>query len=513
MSAARYDAVVIGGGANGLVAAATLARKLRRVLVLERADGVGGMSRLFEIAPGFRAPLALDCGWVAPSVAASLGSRLPPSTAPETAIAIRAAGGFLAIPARADAAADVIRPLSARDADRWPALVSRLRRWSDFLGTLYESPPPDVAARSLSDLASLAGLGRRALRLGRSEVTELLRVLPMSIQDFAEDELEHPTLHAALASGAVRDLRQGPRSGGTLFNLLHGLVGAAPGSVRALPWWSDGPDAFVRHAEQVARKRGVEIRTGTEVARIDVADHAVRGVTLANGDEIATTLVISTADPRTTLLQLADPLWLDPEVLHSAGHIKMRGCTSLVLYGLGSLPAAAGLAERDLAGVVSLSAATDVIERAYDAVKYGRASAVPHVELSVLTLRWPALAPEGRHVVLARAQYAPTDGSSREAFADVVTRVIDDAMPGFAARVRHRRAFLPSDLSAELGLAGGAMTHGELTLDQVLYMRPIPGYGRYALPVEGLYLGGAGAHPGPGVPGAPGRLAARAALG
>jgi phytoene dehydrogenase-like protein len=513
MSASRYDAIVIGAGPNGLAAAATLARKHGKVLVLERADEIGGQARLFEVAPGVRAPLGPDVGWVSRSVARGVGVRMPATTAPSTSITVRDGDGFFALPVDVRAAADAIRPRSARDAERWPAFVTRLHRLAGFLGAMYESPPPDVSTTSLSDLATLLGLGRRFRALGRADMTELLRILPMSAQDFLDDELEATTLKAAVGAGGVRDLRQGPRSGGTTFNMLHYLVGAPIGSVRARAWWTPSPDAFILAAEESARKRHVQVRTGAAVARITVRDDAVSGVVLANGDELSSPLVLSTADPRHTILQLADPVWLDPEFLRDASNIKLRGTTAIIAYALDALPVAPGLGERELAGIVSLSSSLDAIEQAYDCVKYGEASPTPHVELSAVSLRWPSLAPDGRHVVVARAQYAPSRSDQREAFADAVTRVIAGAIPGFAERVTHRRALMPNDLAETYGVSEGALTHGELTLDQILFMRPIAGFGRYAMPVDGLYLGGTGTNPGPGLPGAAGWLAARAALG
>ncbi len=513
MSASRYDAIVIGAGPNGLAAAATLARKRRKVLVLERADAIGGQARLFDVAPDVRAPLGPDVGWVSPAVARGIGMRLPATTAPATSITVRDGNGFFTLPVDPQTAAAMIRPRSTRDADHWATLVTRMHRLSDFLSALYASPPPDVSATSLGDLASLVGVGRRFRSLGKTDMTELLRVLPMSVQDFLDDELETTTLKAAIGAGGVRDMRQGPRSGGTTFNLLHYLIGAPIGSVRAREWWTSSPDAFVVAAEQAARKRRVEIRTGATVARITVKNDAVSGVVLANGDELSAPIVLSTADPRHTILQLADPIWLDPEFLRDASNIRLRGTTAIVAYALDALPVAEGLGERELAGIVSLSPTLDAIEQAYDHVKYGEASPTPHVELSVVSLRWPSLAPEGRHVVVARAQHAPSHSDQREAFGDAVTKTIACAIPGFRERVTHRRVLMPSDLSETYGVSEGALTHGELTLDQILFMRPIAGFGRYAMPVDGLYLGGAGTNPGPGLPGASGWLAARTALG
>lgn len=517
----RRDALVIGGGANGLAAATTLARAGLAVTVLERAETIGGMGRAVEFAPGFRAvPTGATDAWLPPVVARDLelGSlaRVDPDT-PLTALV--APGEFLPLARDPALAADALRRHSQRDASAWPAFVAQLQKLAGFLGVLYQRPAPDIAATGLGDLAGVLHLGLRLRRLGRADMAALLRVVPMSVRELVDDRFESEPLKAALAAGGVRDLRQGPRSGGTGFVLLHHLVGAAPGAIRDRGYWRDRPDACVAALETLARRHGVTIRTGAPVARILVADDAVVGVALASGEELTAPRVLSTADPARTLVGLVDPVWLDPDLLHAVRHIKFRGATAVALYALDALPAP-GLAAASLAGTVTLTPHLDLLERAADAAKYGDLSDHPHVELSAPSLRWPAMAPAGKQVVVARIRYAPYqlkdgavwDGARREALADRVTHVVDGAIPGFLDRILHRAVLTPADLDARYGLTEGACTHGELTLDQVLFMRPLPGLAHYATPIDGLYLGGAGVHPGPDVIGGPGWLAARRLL-
>ena len=518
-----YDAIVVGAGTNGLVAAATLARAGRRVLVLERHDRAGGQSRGREFAPGFRAPSSEDMGWLPPGVARELDLAALPIAEPEVSVSVGdGESQLLTLFRDPERAAEAIRRYSKRDADRWPAFTRRLGKLAGFLAALYELPPPDVDASAWRELLPLVGLGRKLRALGREDMIELLRVLPMSIQDLLDDSFESGLLKAALASGAVRDIRHGPRSGGTSFVLLHYLVGAPAGSVRARSWWTSGPDAVVVGAEKAATRHGVTIRANADVARILVRDDAVAGVVLTGGEELAAPVVLSTADPARTLLGLVDPVWLEPEFLHAVRNIKFRGCTAFVQYALDRLPQLPGVAESDatLAGAVSLTPSMEALERAYDAAKYGSVSAEPHVEITVPTLRWQSLAPPGKHILVARAQYAPhrlRDGATWDAgrsctIADAITACIERAIPGFSATVLHHEALTPGDLETEYRLTEGALTHGELMLDQILFMRPVAGWGRYAMPIDGLYLGGPGAHPGPGVLGGPGWLAAKRVL-
>jgi phytoene dehydrogenase-like protein len=444
-------------------------------------------------------------------------------TEPSVGVTVAGQGEALSLSCDPRQAADRVRRFSPRDAERWPAFVARLRALAGFLEALYQLPPPDLdAGLSLGELGPLLGLGRKFRSLGRDDMTELLRVLPMSVQDFGDEWFENEVLKAAIAAGGVRDIRQGPRSGGTSYVMLHYLAGAPAGSVRTRGWWRDGPDAFTVTAEALARKAGVGIRTGAGVAQIVVKDDAAKGVVLANGDEISAPVVLSTADPAKTMLGMVDPVWLDPEFLHAVKQIKFRGCTTYVMYALDALPEVTGLADPRgaLASVVSLTTDTTTLERSYDAAKYGRVSEQPHVEFTIPSLRWPRLAPEGKHVLVARAQYTPHrlvggatwDDAGSSVVADCVTAVLGRVMPRLAEHTVARAVLSPTDLETRFGLTEGAVTQGEITLDQIMFMRPVAGWGRYSTPIDGLLLGGAGSHPGPGILGAAGWLAAKRAI-
>jgi phytoene dehydrogenase-like protein len=495
-----YDAVVIGGGANGLVAATALAKSGRRVAVLERSRTLGGTWAPIEIASGISTTLEMESDWIPPAVAEMLGLHdsdfLP---APPTSVRLDD-GSLLTLPAEPNAAAEVIRKYSPGDAAKWPAFTSTLRQLSAFLETLYQLPAPDLDSRSIGDLTSMLTLGRAFRSLGRVNMSELLRVLPMPVEDLADDFVKFAPLKAAIAAAGVRDIRQGPRSGGTSFVLLHYLAGGVDGSIRGRRPLRGGAGAFIGAAERAARAAGVTIRTDAHVTRLEVRDDAAQGVMLFSGESIVAPYVLSTADPSSTLFGMIDPVWLDPDFMRAVKNIRYRGITAYVCYALDRLPELP-------TGVTSLSSSTDAIERPFDAAKYCEASPKPHVEIM--------LRPESK-VLIARAQYIPFvlrdgtwDAARHSALGDIVTHIVGDAIPGFRGMVKERLVLAPPDLKDRFGVSDGALTQGEIGLDQILFMRPVAGWGRHATPIGGLYLGGAGTHPGPGIAGGPGILAAR----
>ncbi|MBI4364115.1 MAG: NAD(P)/FAD-dependent oxidoreductase [Candidatus Latescibacteria bacterium] len=523
MTAERFDVAVIGAGANGLVASAALGRAGLKVVLLERGDTVGGQGRAVEFAPGFRAaPLGIDPGWLPERVARGAGIEPVDRAAADVPLSVMVDGGkILMLSRHPKRASEAIRAYSAADAAKWAAFTALLRTMAGFLEGLYQRPAPDVDARSPSELRPLLGAAWKFRALGRANMIEFLHTMPLSVWELTDDWFEFAPLKAAVAAGGIQDYQQGPRSGGTGFVLLHHLVGAPGGAVRGRVPWRAGPDAFVEAAEKAARRSGVTVRTGARVSRIGVGDDAVQGVTLESGDEIDAGAILSTADPARTLLDWVDPVWLDPEFLLAVRNIRRRACTAFVLYALDRILDFPGPAPSNaLAGLVSLTADLESLERAADCAKYGRVAEKPHIELTVPTITWPHLAPGGKHVLVARVQYAPYhlregdawDSARRDALADRVTAAIGRVASGFESRILHRVAWTPGDLSVRFGLHEGSLTQGELGLDQILFMRPVAGRGDHTTPIAGLYLGGSGTHPGPGILGGPGWLAARRIL-
>ena len=529
------DAVVIGAGHNGLVAAAYLARAGLRVIVVERGEAAGGCAATEELWPGVRVDTgAHSLTGIDPRVMADLGLEAAGPTGAgldlmsPTACVVspQPDGGTLILESDPARTADRIRTFSARDADRWPEFVRAMSRASRALAVLYGALPPRLAGADRGDLWELVRLGAKLNRLGRRDALELMRLIPMTVEELLYEWFESEALKGALAADGVRGICQGPLASGTGYMFLHHMVGAG-GVVRRRRQVRGGMGALGAALQRVAVSAGAEVRLGHEVASIRVEDGRATGITLAGGGEIAASRVVSSADPGRTLLGLVDPGELAPEFVRALDHIKYRGVIAKVHLALGEPPrlrscgdAARSGGEAAQAAVLAGAAITvapsiHYIERAYDDAKYGRPSARPVLDAVLTTALDPSLAPEGRHLLSVAAQYAPfrlADGSwndeRRDALGNAVVATLAEHMPNLEGAILHRHVLTPADLADRFALPEGHIHHGEMTLDQVFFGRPVAGWARYRTPVDGLYLCGAGTHPGGGLNGRPGAAAA-----
>ena len=520
----KYDTIVIGAGVNGLVTANYLARAGQRVLVVESRDVVGGCHTTEEIAPGFRVDTcAHDVGWFSPRLAGDLqlerhGLVLEQS---ETSVFTPLPDGrHLVLSRNQRHTAESIAAHSSRDATRWPAFVARMSRLSEFLAHLYSASPPLLMSTKVPDLIMLLGLGRKMRGLGKVDMVELLRTLPMSVAELLDDHFESDVLKGTLGAGGITNIMQGPRSGGTAFVMLHHQVGAPAGQFRARPIPRGGVGALSAALVAAARARGVEVRVGAPVVRILVEGERASGVAMQSGEQIASRGVVSSADPRRTLLDLLDPGLLEPEFVRAVQNIRFRGARAKVNLALTQLPSFAALPgdAEQLRGAISISPSLDYLEQAYDDAKHRRVSVRPYLEARIPSLSDPSLAPRGAHVMSVAVQYAPYrldagwDNRSRADLGDRVLATLEEYAPGLSRTVAHRQVITPRDIEQRYGASEGNLYHGEMTLDQILFMRPVAGWARYRTPVTGVYMCGSGTHPGGGIPGAAGYNAAREML-
>lgn len=522
--AAIRDAVIIGGGHNGLVTAFYLARAGLKPLVLERRPTLGGAATTEEFFPGFRCPaLAHSAGPLLPAVARDMQLERHGLVwiEPRTALFSPSPDGrALVVSTDTSETARNIGALSQRDAEKYIEFAALLDRYSSLVARLVSMTPPDIEKPSKEELWGLLGAGRQLRGLGKKDMMRLIRYAPMAVADFAAEFFETELLRAAVAARGVFGAAMGPWSAGTTAQLLlRAAADAHPTGRLVFPRGGMGVLADAMAAAAIAA--GAEIRTAAAVERIIVKDGIATGVALASGEEISARAVISNADPRRTFLQLVDPVHLEPGFVVKLRHFRGAGVVAkvnLALDGMPSFTAAkniGGDATHVLAGRIVIAPEIDYIERAFDASKYGDFSPHPYLDAAIPSLSDASLAPAGKHVMSVCMQFAPYKlrsgdwSGAKEALADTVVKTLAEYAPDLPQRVVARQVITPADLEETYGLTGGHIFHGELALDQIFTMRPILGWARYRAPIQGLYLCGNGTHPGNGLTGASGANAAR----
>ena len=521
-----YDAIVIGGGVNGLVTACYLARAGRKVVICEQRDSLGGLAVTDEFHPGYRANRCVDdAGWVPPPVVRDLGLSqhgYRPTLAP-IGITIPLDGSPpLVLPTNVAGAVEALRRVSPADASRWPGFCDLVARLAGFLEALYSVRAPDVHTKSPADVFTMLSLGRQLRGLGKRGMIDLLRTMPMPISDLLDEWFEHPGLKAALAYLGVLNVQHGPFSGGTALVFLHRHVGLPVGHIGGRRQSPGGVGRLAASLAAAAQALGAESRTNAQVAEIIVTNGSASGVRLTSGEVLDAVLVVSSADPRRTFGTLVDPGCFDPEMLKAVDNVRMRGPAARVHFALSALPAFASggtaWSTDALRGGITFSKTMHDVERAYDAAKHGGISATPAILATLPTIDDASLAPPGHHVLTAQVQFAAYrsneqwTGNMRDALGSAVVRAVSDVAPDFTSLVKHREVLAPPDLESRYGVTEGSLLHGELALDQFLFMRPVPECARYQTPLAGLWLCGSGTHPGAGTAGASGALAAKEIL-
>ena len=518
MSGART--IVIGGGVNGLVTAILLARGGRAVTLLEARDAVGGAAITRELAPGFRVPAAAhDVGPLRADVLRDLdlarhGLEFIARDAWMTAL--DGAGHAVTLWHAPAKAAEALRAFSTKDAERWPDFVAARTKLGRVVASIFPHTPPSIDSPAPRELWRLLQTARQFRGLGATDGYRLLRWGPMPVADLVQEHVETPFVAAALAADGVFGAMLGPWSAGSgLLFLLH-AANDASGDPR-LVWPKGGPGALTAALVRAAEAAGVAITTGARVVSIESGGGRVRGVTMADGRTIDASSVVSGIDPKTTY-GMCDPMTLPAEVRWRARCYRTAGTLAKVNLALSTLPVVPGAEREQLATRLRIAPDIDYVERAFDEVKYGRMSPAPYVEALIPSLVDPTLAPQGAHVMSVYAQYAPhtlREGTWEEArprLLDSVLGALDRAMPGIRGMVVASEVLTPADLEREWGMAGGHIHHGELALDQLFTMRPLLGWSQYRTPVDGLWLCGAGTHPGLGLTGGSGANAAREIL-
>ncbi|TME80296.1 MAG: NAD(P)/FAD-dependent oxidoreductase [Chloroflexi bacterium] len=533
----RYDAVVIGGGHNGLISAAYLARAGLRTLVLERRHVLGGAAVTEEIVPGFRF-----------SVASYVVSLLRPEIIRELDLPrhgldiLPLDGTFTPLPEGGGPWGSGHARGGAHDGDYlWRVndhgrTIRELRRWSKVDAEAYDEygrlmvemarfikpilgiVPPDPTGRDPREFLPLAGLLRTFQSLPETQQAVFVQLMTMSAADFLDQWLETDPLKATMSASGIIGTFQGVRSPGTAYVLLHHYMGEIDGAFRAWGIPKGGTGSVSMAIASAAQAAAAEIRTEAPVARIVVRNGRATGVALESGEEIEAATVLSSVDARRTFLGFLEPGTLDPAFEEEVRRFKFRGSSGKVNLAVDRLPDFTCLPGdgEHLRGAISFSPSVEYMERAYDDAKYGRFSTRPYIDMIIPTLVDPSMAPPGKHVISCFIQYAPyhldpalgTWDDQREAFGDAVVDTIAERAPNIRDVVVGRQVLTPLDLERTLGLTEGNIFQGELSLEQLFFNRPVPGYARFRSPVRDLWLCGSATHPGGGIMGANGRLAA-----
>jgi phytoene dehydrogenase-like protein len=517
----HYDCVVIGGGHNGLVCAVTLARGGRSVLVLEAANQVGGAALTREFAPGFRVSAGAHLLHLMPAELlrelrlASHGLEWAAQRMTTTSLLPGGARLTVGHPELGEEAAG--QGLSAADAQAYSVYAARMRRFAAALVPMFSRVAPRLGGTAWSDRLALLRIGWQIRRLGRRDMRELLRIGGMNVYDLLEENFDSVALKGALGLDAVLGANFGPRSPGTVLTLLYRLATEAAAGASGLSQPKGGMGALCDALAKAASAAGATIRTGAPVATIRVEGDRARGVILESGESIGASTVISSADSKTTFLRLLGPRHLDTGFVRRVNHIRCRGLAAKLHLALNRAPPFGGVPEASLRGRLLIAPSLQHIEHAYNHAKYGEFSAAPVMEITVPTVNDPTLAPAGQHVLSAIVQYAPyalKEGwqSGRQRFLDTLLDTLEGFAPGLRKSVTAAELLTPVDIEQEFRISGGHWHHGDLAFDQFLMVRPVPGAAQYRTPLEGLFLCGAGCHPGGGVMGIAGRNAARQVL-
>ncbi len=505
----RFDTIVIGAGHNGLVCATMLARKGQSVLVLEANDQVGGIAVTREFAEGFRTSAGAHYLYqLQPEVERAIGLQRPACSDALRTVVLSADGQHVSYRGAE------VTGVSDDDAREYREFNRQMIRFAGLLARHLNAPPPRLGGGGRRDQLKLLKLGYDVRRLGRRDMREFLRMIGMNIRDELIERFASPLLRGGLAADAVLGTHLGPRSPTSLLTYLYRLAGRDGETSRVV----GGMGALTAAMAKAATDAGVEVRTGTSVERIIVENGRIAGLQTTNGDTFETLRVVSSADPRKTVLELVGARHFETRFVHRVSKLRGQGNVAKLHLALNTLPKAHGLDKAGMADRLLIAPDDDYVERAFNPAKYGEFSAEPVIELSFETTADETLAPTGKHVLSAIVQYAPyrlkggwTDAAQDEFMARTLD-VLRAYLPDLDDLIEASELLTPVDLEREFHATGGHWHHVELAFDQFMFVRPVAGAAQYRMPLEGLWLCGAGTHPGGGVSGAPGRNAAQAIL-
>ena len=514
-----YDAIVVGGGHNGLVTAAYLARAGRKTLVLEKRPMIGGAAVTEEVFPGFKfSVFSYVVSLLRPEIIRELdlprhGLQILPL---ESTVTPLDNGDYLASWADPDETRRELCRHSTHDADAAVLFGRLMHHMAMAVKPILGMIPPDPTSLAPSDLAGLLKLGGHFRSLGSERFHALHKLMTMSSADYLDEWFEFDPLKATKSASGIIGTFLGPRSPGSAYVLLHHYMGEIDGAFRAWGFQKGGTGAISESIAGAARRFGAEIRTNAAVSRVVTNAGRTTGVALDSGEEIRAPIVVSGLDPRVTFTRLLDPKELPASLVEGVRRYKFRGSSGKVNLALSGLPSFSCMPGNGphLRGAISISPNLEYLERAYDDAKYGRFSSHPYMDIVIPSMIDPGMAPPGQHVMSVFVQYAPYsleggwNDAQRDAFGDAVVKTLAHYAPGIESLILHRQVLTPADIERITGLSEGNIFQGELALQQLFFLRPVPAWARYRTPIRGYWQCGAGTHPGGGIMGGSGRLAA-----
>jgi phytoene dehydrogenase-like protein len=516
----KYDVIVIGGGHNGLTNAAYLARAGKKVLVLERRHVLGGAAVTEEIFPGFKFSV---CSYVVSLLRPEIIRDLD---LPRHGLEILPLDGtFTPMPNgdylwRVNDHGKTHREIARHsrvDAEAYEEFGKAMQAMCRFVKPILSMVPPDPSTLNPRELMKMLFLGKRFQGLASEDKYNQVQLMTMSAVDFLDQWFETDVLKATMSASGIIGTFLGVRSPGTAYVLLHHYMGEIDGAFRSWGFARGGTGAISNAIADAAREAGVEIRTEAPIAKIIVKGNRAQGVALQNGDVIYGDVISSSVDPRLTFIKFIEESALPTEFLEDVRRYKFRGSSGKVNIALDALPNFKCLPGpgAHLRGAISISPSVEYMERAYDDAKYGNFSRHPYIDMVIPSLTDPSVAPPGKHVMSCFVQYAPYKlraglnwDDQREAFGNAVVDTIAEYAPNFKNIILNKQVLTPLDLERDFGLSEGNIFQGELSLEQLFFLRPVPGYAQFRTPIKNLYMCGSATHPGGGIMGAPGRLAA-----
>ena len=505
----QYDAIIIGAGHNGLVCSCYLAKAGKKVLVLEANNQVGGAAVTRSFFEDFSVSACAHLLYqLQPQVIKDLNLNPKIISDNITSIVLSDRGEHVRY------CGNNVEGVSDSDEKNYREFHKRMSRFARLLNTYFNKPPPRLGAKNKKDLFALAKLGFDLRIMGKKEMREFLRLIGMNIYDELDERFESPLLKGGLSVDAVLGTHLGPRSPNTILTYLYRL------SVNQgkLQYPAGGMGSITTALGELAGKAGVEIQTNTAVQRILIENGVTVGVETQAGDSFFSSTIISNVDPKKTIMDLVGPRNVETRFTHRIHHVRNRGNASKIHLALDRLPKIAGLNENDFSARLLIAPNENYVESAFNHAKYGESSVNPILEITFPSVVDQSLAPSGKHVMSAIVQYSPYDlkggwnESSRDNFIQTIMMTLEKYMPDIKKQVLTSELLTPADIEKEFHISGGHWHHAELSLDQFMFVRPVAGASQYQMPLDGLYLCGAGTHPGGNVNGAAGRNAARMIL-